>query len=137
MFKKEFNVTQSYTLSNKEKKDILKKLKNLDNGLYIDHILSKFSPMTLEKTNLNKMRVLRFENNPLFFEYSENQFLPTIYLLNMFPSIIKKVCLIYDDTDSYLENGADLMLKGVLNRVEIKKNNFHLNEVFSVITTNG
>ena len=137
MFKKEFNVTQSYTLSNKEKKDILKKLRNLDNGIFIDYIQSNFSPMTMEKTSLNKMRILRYENNPIFFEYLENQFLPTIYLLNTFPCLIKKICLIYDETDSYLENGADLMLKGVLNRAELKKTSFHLNEVFAVLTTNG
>ena len=137
MFKKEFNVTQSYTLSNKEKKDIIKKLKTIDNGFFIDYIQSNFSPMTIDKTSLNKMRILKFENNPLFFEYLENQFLPTVYLLNMFPMLMKRVCLIYEDTDSFLENGADLMLKGVLNRVELKKTNFHLNEVFAVQTTNG
>ena len=137
MFKKEFNVTQSYTLSNKEKKDIIKKLKTLDNAIYIDYIQSNFAPMSIDKTNINKMRLLKFENNPLFFEYLENQFLPTIYLLNMLPMLMKRVCLIYDETDSFLENGADLMLKGVLNRVELKKTNFHLNEVFVVQTTTG
>ena len=137
MFKKEFNAAQSNTISNKDKKDILKKLKTIDNTKAIEYIQSNFSPLTMEKLSINKMKILKFENTPIFFEYQEDIFLPTIYLLNMFPSIIKKICLIYGETDTYLENGADLMLKGVLNREDLKKTNFHLNDVFAVQTDNG
>jgi hypothetical protein len=56
----------------------------------------------------------------------------------MFPDLIKNISFIYDETDSFLENGADLMLKGVLNKEDIKKNrNFKLNELFSVATVSG
>ena len=56
----------------------------------------------------------------------------------MFPQLIRYKAIIFDETDSYLDNGADLMLKGVVNREIIKKEiNFRLNDIFIVETTSG
>ena len=62
-----------------------------------------------------------------------------VYIIKIGKNIIKNVCIIYDETVSYILNGADLMLKGVLNRAEIKNSdkNFSLNEMFYVQTVSG
>lgn len=141
MFKHELTSTQSYVLSKKEKKDLLKKLGINFNSQNVQYIQNNFNgTMTSYKVSINnsKKRIIFYENNPIFFEYDNDVFYPTVYLLNQFPELIKKITIIYDETDSYLDNGADLMLKGVLNREEIKKNlQFKLNDLFAVITTSG
>jgi predicted ribosome-associated RNA-binding protein Tma20/translation initiation factor 1 (eIF-1/SUI1) len=141
MFKHELTSTQSYVLSKKEKKDLLKKLGINFNSQNVQYMQNNFNgTMTSYKVSINnsKKRIIFYENNPIFFEYDNDVFYPTVYLLNQFPELIKKITIIYDETDSYLDNGADLMLKGVLNREEIKKNlQFKLNDLFAVITTSG
>lgn len=143
MFKNDFKLTQSYPLSKKEKSDILKKQKTLLE-IYdieiLEYIFKNIDNITAQKVAMEnqKKRILIFENNPIFFEYDKEIFYPTVYLLNMFPDLIKKKAFIYDETDSYLDNGADLMLKGVINREDIKKNvPFRMNDVFMVITVSG
>ena len=54
-------------------------------------------------------------------------------------NIIKNCALIYDATVEYIVNGADLMLKGVINRKDIKENEkpFKLSDLFYVQTETG
>lgn len=138
MFKNEFKVTQSYIVSKKEKKDIAKKLTLFYSKNVMDYIVANFDEITLHKTTLNKKRILTYQNNPIFFEYDNDTYYPTVYLLNMFPDMLVKKAIIYEETDTYLDNGADLMLKGVLNRAELKKEvSFRLNDLFSVQTVSG
>lgn len=139
MFKNDFTTSQSYILSKKEKKDLFKKHHLRYDSKILDYINKNFETIYMYKTNLNKKRVLTYENNPIFFEYDNDLFYPTVYLLNMFPNLIaNKKAIIYEETDSFLDNGADLMLKGVLNREDIKKNiSFKLNDLFVVQTTSG
>ena len=140
MFKNELAISQIYTLSKKERKDLLKKLGINYNKEIVEYIGNNFNNMTILKTPIgnSKRRIVIHENNPILFEYDNDVFYPTVYLLNMFPQILNRFALIYEETDSYLDNGADLMLKGVLNREDIKKNvSFKLNDLFVVITTTG
>jgi predicted ribosome-associated RNA-binding protein Tma20/translation initiation factor 1 (eIF-1/SUI1) len=141
MFKHELTSTQSYVLSKKEKKDLLKKLGINYNTQCVQFMQNNFNgTMTSFKVSINnsKKRIIFYENNPIFFEYDNDVFYPSVYLLNQFPELIKKIAIIYEETDSYLDNGADLMLKGVLNREDIKKNcQFKLNDLFAVITSAG
>lgn len=96
------------------------------------------SVWSVTKSSQNKKRVILYDSNPFLFEYDNDVFMPTAYLLNIFPNMLKRKCFIYDETDSYLDNGADLMLKGVLNKDEIKvKDNFKLNDIFAVQSASG
>jgi predicted ribosome-associated RNA-binding protein Tma20 len=140
MFKNELNPSQSYIFSKKEKKDFFKKLGTFYNKETIESISSKLDgTYVCQKATIanSKRRIIFYENNPIFFEFDNDNFYPTIYILNMFPNLIRNFALIYDETDSYLDNGADLMLKGVLNRADIKNSNFKLGELFIVVTMSG
>ena len=107
---------------------------------------TNFKDMSIHKGNIqNKKRNVIFEgNNPILFEYDKELYYPSVYLLQMFnaglcENIIKNCALIYDATVEYLVNGADLMLKGVINRYEIKNNEkmFKLSDLFYVQTETG
>lgn len=138
--KNELTLTQSYILSKKEKKDFTKLLKPLYDYEAVEYIFNSFEKIQISKISLenSKKRIMSYEGNPIFFEYSNDTFYPTVYLLNMFPDLMNKKAFIYEETDSYLANGADLMLKGVLNRDEIKKKGmFKLGDPFYVQTLTG
>ena len=146
MFKNDISFTQSHPLSKKEKKEIFKTLKNLFNEEYLNYMLNNFKDMSIHKGNIqNKKRNVIFEgNNPILFEYDKELYYPTVYLLQMFNAglclnIIKNCALIYDATVEYIVNGADLMLKGVINRKDIKENEkpFKLSDLFYVQTETG
>ena len=146
MFKNDISFTQSHPLSKKEKKEIFKTLKNLFNEEYLNYMLNNFKDMSIHKGNIqNKKRNVIFEgNNPILFEYDKELYYPTVYLLQMFNAglclnIIKNCALIYDATVEYIVNGADLMLKGVINRKNIKENEkpFKLSDLFYVQTETG
>ena len=146
MFKNDISITQSHPLSKKEKKEIFKTLKTLFNEEYLNYMLNNFKDMSIHKGNIqNKKRNVIFEgNNPILFEYDKELYYPTVYLLQMFNAglcfnIIRNCALIYDATVEYIVNGADLMLKGVLNRKDIKNNEkpFKLSDLFYVQTETG
>jgi predicted ribosome-associated RNA-binding protein Tma20/translation initiation factor 1 (eIF-1/SUI1) len=136
MFKNEITTTQSNILSKKDKKDLCKKWTLLYDNKCLNYILKEFNELTIYKTNL-KRKIISYEGNPIFFEYDNDLYYPSVYLLNYFPNFVKRKCIIYDETDSFLDNGADLMLKGILNRYEFKKLSFKLNDVFAVQTITG
>lgn len=146
MFKNDISFSQSHPLSKKEKKEIFKSLKNLFNEEYLNIMTNNFKDMSIHKGNIqNKKRNVVFEgSNPILFEYDKEIYYPTVYLLQMFnaglcENIIKNCALIFDATVEYIINGADLMLKGVINRNLIKNNdkNFKLNDLFYVQTETG
>jgi len=138
--KNELITTQTYILSKKEKKEFLKQLKISFDAEAVEFIFNNFDKMTISKISLenSKRRIISYESNPIFFEYANDAFCPSVYLLNMFPDLMNKRAIIYEDTDSYLANGADLMLKGILNREDIKKKgSFKLGDLFYVQTISG
>jgi len=146
MFKNDISFTQSHPLSKKEKKEIFKTLKSLFNEEYLNYMLNNFKDMSIHKGNIqNKKRNVIFEgNNPILFEYDKEIYYPTVYLLQMFNAgigfnIIKNCALIYDATVEFIVNGADLMLKGVINRKDIKENEkmFKMSDLFYVQTETG
>ena len=146
MFKNDISFTQSHPLSKKEKKEIFKTLKSLFNEEYLNYMLNNFKDMSIHKANIqNKKRNVIFEgNNPILFEYDKEIYYPTVYLLQMFNAgigfnIIKNCALIYDATVEFIVNGADLMLKGVINRKDIKENEkmFKMSDLFYVQTETG
>ena len=146
MFKNDISFSQSHPLSKKEKKEIFKSLKTLFNEEYLNIMNTNFKDMSIHKGNIqNKKRNVIFEgSNPILFEYDKEIYYPTVYLLQMFnaclcQNIIKNCAVIYDATVEYIVNGADLMLKGVLNRNDIKNNDimFKLSDLFYVQTTSG
>ena len=101
--------------------------------------MKNFQNWTLHKISGGKKRIIFCDGNPLFYEYDIDLFYPTIYILNSFPNLLgNRICLIYDETNSFLNKGADLMLNGIINREEIKKSiRFKLNDVFIVQTVSG
>jgi predicted ribosome-associated RNA-binding protein Tma20 len=138
MFKNDQKISQSYVMSKKEKKDLGKKLIVSYNKEAIDYLVNKFEELTIHKISNTKKKIITYQNDPILFEFDNDLFFPTVYLLNYFPDMITRKALIYRETDSYLDNGADLMLKGVRNREHIKKNvSFRLNDLFSVQTETG
>ena len=107
---------------------------------------NSFKDLTIHKGNIqNKKRNVIFEgSNPILFEYDKEVYYPTVYLLQLFnagigENIIENFALIYDATVEYIINGADLMLKGVINRENIKNNDklFKLGDLFYIQTVTG
>ena len=146
MFKNEINFSQSHPLSKKEKKEIFKTLSLKYEDEYIKYMISNFNELSIQKGNIqNKKRNVLFNgNNPILFEIDKDKYIPTVYLLQYFNlglgiNLIKNVCIIYDATVEYILNGADLMLKGVINRNQIKNSerNFGLEDIFYVQTQSG
>ena len=146
MFKNDISLNQSHPLSKKEKKEIFKSLKNIFKEEYLNIMLSSFKDMSIHKGNIqNKKRNVIFEgSNPILFEYDKELYYPSIYLLQLFnagigENIIPNYALIYDATVEYIENGADLMLNGVINRNDIKNSekSFKLGDLFYVQTNTG
>lgn len=146
MFKSEISFTNSHQLSKKERKDICNNLLIKYDKDYVEYINLNFKNMSIQKGNIqnHKRNVVLYENNPILFEYDIKYYIPTVYLLQYFNfgpgnNLFKNVCIIYDETVSYLLNGADLMLKGVLNREKIKKSekNFTLGELYYIQTVSG
>lgn len=146
MFKSEISFTNSHQLSKKERKDICNNLLIKYDKDYVEYINLNFKNMSIQKGNIqnHKRNVVLYENNPILFEYDIKYYIPTVYLLQYFNfgpgnNLFKNVCRIYDETVSYLLNGADLMLKGVLNREKIKKSekNFTLGELYYIQTVSG
>ena len=146
MFKNDISLNQSHPLSKKEKKEIFKSLKNIFKEEYLNIMLSSFKDMSIHKGNIqNKKRNVIFEgSNPILFEYDKELYYPSIYLLQLFnagigENIIPNYALIYDATVEYIENGADLMLNGVINRNDIKNSEktFKLGDLFYVQTNTG
>lgn len=144
MFKNEIVFTQSHPLSKKERKEICSLLQYKFDKDITEYISLNFKSLTIQKGNIgNHKRNLIFnDSNPILFEYDNKVYYPTVYLLQMCNygigrNIINKVALIYDATVEYIENGADLMLKGVLNINEIKDSKFELNDLFYVQTITG
>ena len=146
MFKNDISLNQSHPLSKKEKKEIFKSLKNIFKEDYLNIMLSSFKDMSIHKGNIqNKKRNVIFEgSNPILFEYDKELYYPSIYLLQLFnagigENIIPNYALIYDATVEYIENGADLMLNGVINRNDIKNSekSFKLGDLFYVQTNTG
>ena len=146
MFKNDISFTQSHPLSKKEKKEIFKSLNGLFNEEYLNYMTTNFKDMSIHKGNIqNKKRNVIFEgSNPILFEYDKEVYYPTVYLLQMFnaalcQNIIKNCAVIYDATVEFIINGADLMLKGVINRNDLKNNDimFKLNDLFYVQTETG
>ena len=147
MFKNKIILSHSHPLSKKEKKDIVKQLKSsykyAENDL--NYILTSFNEMKIQKASVQNKKInIIFEGQyPIFFEYDKNMYLPTVYALEMFnrpPStLLKNIVLIHDQTSEFLLNGADLMLKGVLNLSELKNSvsNFPMGEPFFIETTSG
>lgn len=145
MFKNEISFTNAHNISKKEKKDILSILSKTYSQEYIDYMNLNFKTLSIQKGNVSnhKRNFIFYENNPILFEYDIKYYLPTVYLLQLLSkgianNVLHKVCLIYDATVEYILNGADLMLKGVLNRNEIKSGfNFSLGDIFYVQTISG
>ncbi len=139
MFKNEISLTQSYVLSKQEKKELAKVLSKSYDVKHIDYIIKNFQNLSFHKMSGSKKRILFYDNNPIFFEFDMDVFYPTVYLLNMLPNLMQeRKCYIYDETDGFLAKGADLMLKGIINRLDLKKNGkFKLNDIFCVETLSG
>ncbi len=78
MFKKDEKFNQNYDLSNKERKDIIKKLiTNFSlNKNILEYILKNLTEMSCEKTSMKK-RIISYKGNPILFEFDKELFLPT------------------------------------------------------------
>lgn len=146
MFKNSLTFTQSHILSKKEKKEIISSL--LNNIIYdkriINYISNNFKEIIIKKANISnkKRNIIFYENNPIFFEYEKDSYYPTLFILQYFnmdigKNLIKNFCLIYTDTTKFIINGADLMLKGIINRNLFNNINFNLGDLFYVQTEKG
>lgn len=144
MFKNKIVFTQSYPLSKKERKEICATLRWKFDKDIIEYISTNLKTMTIQKGNIMnyKRNVIFNESNPILFEYDTNIYYPTVYLLQMCNfgigrNIITKVALIHEATVEYIVNGADLMIKGVINRTAIQQSRFNINDLFYVQTDTG
>lgn len=137
MFKKDFNISNISIMSNKERKEfIVSKLKiKYDCSIIEDYLCSK--KWSSAKFSGSKKKIILYNEEPIFFEYDKDIFFPTVYLLNMIPHFVKNTCIIFPDTDSFLDNGADLMWKGILNKDIIQNTSFQLSTLFKVTTIDG
>lgn len=139
MFKKQFQTSSTNVLSKADRKEFYnKKIKNsfLNNTELIEQYLFEYKWYVVKLSGIKKYFIMTCINNekiPLFFEYDKDVFYPTVYTLNLIPDLIKdRICLIYPETNLYLENGADLMIKGILNFDIIKSLKFNLGNLFKV-----
>lgn len=132
-----FTISQTNIMSNKDRKEFINY--HLKKSYQIDEIEKHFfnSKWSISKLSGSKKRIVFFESDPIFYEYDKDIYYPTIYALNIIPNLIKNVCYIHPETDSFLNNGADLMCNGIINYQEIKSSKFMLGSLFRVTTSKG
>uniref|UniRef100_A0A1I7WWI8 PUA domain-containing protein n=1 Tax=Heterorhabditis bacteriophora TaxID=37862 RepID=A0A1I7WWI8_HETBA len=112
MFKKPFTVKKNTNMRNSEVRKLLKRLPSavvdeFDKKVQIAHV-------KLMAFNNTTMNVYTFDKNPMFFDFdSDDVLFPTVYfswkLPAMFPTLV-----VHEPVFTYLQNGADLMLPGVI-----------------------
>uniref|UniRef100_A0A1I7YNW4 SUI1 domain-containing protein n=1 Tax=Steinernema glaseri TaxID=37863 RepID=A0A1I7YNW4_9BILA len=111
MFKKPFTVKKNTNVRSSERKKFLSRLDDVV-GTAIGK--SQLAIATITGFTGNRMNLYVFERQPLFFEFDgENQLFPTVYLTWLTEAFCP-VLYVHENVFEFLENGADLMLPGVL-----------------------
>lgn len=136
MFKKHYKITTQSILSSKDRKKLFSELqKQFDKESIVQ--LNKLSPeMYVQKVEKSKIVIYRNALNPLFVAPISNEnIFPTIYALDLFPNLVKQVFYISDDVLYFIENGANLMWKGVINFYQLQ--HFNSDELVSIRLISG
>uniref|UniRef100_F1KYL4 Ligatin n=1 Tax=Ascaris suum TaxID=6253 RepID=F1KYL4_ASCSU len=134
MFRKSFVVKSNTNMRNSDRRKLLSRLH------FADRISSKAQVAHVRLLNSNgvPLNVYTFDKNPLLFEMEDDPNLyPTVYFTWISPESFPCL-LVREQVLSFLENGADLMLPGVIYRrgafPEFERN---YPVTISVVTNNG
>ena len=135
MFKKPYKLSTQSILSTKDRKNLISQLqKQFD--LKPASSVSILTEWKVKKIEKSKVLIYTDQINPLFVDSTSNHNLfPTLYAFNFFPDLVKWVFYICPTVSKFIENGANLMWKGVLNFEEI--GNFKVDDLAVVRTTLG
>ncbi|TKR63427.1 hypothetical protein L596_027261 [Steinernema carpocapsae] len=111
MFKKPFNVRKNTNVRSSDRKKLLARV-----GEDVAAAIGKTQLAIVAITNFNnvRMNLYVFDRTPLLFEIAgEGTLYPTVYL-TWLTSEACPIIYVHERVFEYLENGADLMLPGVL-----------------------
>ncbi|CAJ0932265.1 unnamed protein product, partial [Mesorhabditis belari] len=112
MFKKPFNIKSNTNLRNSDCRKLLKRVEpGVAEALPKKAIVSHVKITTFNEALLN---VYLFDRVPLFFDDNPDGYLvPTVYAAWAYPECCP-ILVVHQEVFGYLENGADLMLQGVI-----------------------
>ncbi|CAD6195280.1 unnamed protein product [Caenorhabditis auriculariae] len=115
MFRKPFNTKKNTNLRNSDTRKLINRLKEeLENELVLIEKKSQVAQVKIVNYQGDAMNLYLFDKTPMLFDFSESGVVyPTVFFLWSFPKSYP-VILVHEPVLQYLENGADLMLPGVL-----------------------
>ncbi|XGW12300.1 hypothetical protein V3C99_013197 [Haemonchus contortus] len=136
MFRKPFSVKKNNNMRNSDVRKLLQRLPPEVGELIPKKALvahAKF--VTFNGANLN---VYLVDKDPMFFDFdAEGVLFPTIYCTKMAPTAFPML-LVHEPVLAHLQNGADLMLPGVIRNHDLPIREFARGDVVTIsILTNG
>ncbi|VDO55047.1 unnamed protein product [Haemonchus placei] len=136
MFRKPFSVKKNNNMRNSDVRKLLQRLPPEVGELIPKKALvahAKF--VTFNGANLN---VYLVDKEPMFFDFdAEGVLFPTIYCTKMAPTVFPML-LVHEPVLAHLQNGADLMLPGVIRNHDLPIREFARGDVVTIsILTNG
>ncbi|CAB3411174.1 unnamed protein product [Caenorhabditis bovis] len=115
MFRKSFNVKNNTNLRNSDVRKLFQRLgEEVPDGLPTLDKKAQIAKVKIVDFLDDTMNVYLFDKVPMLFEFSETGVVyPTVFYMWQFPKAYP-VLLVHEPVLQYLENGADLMLPGVI-----------------------
>uniref|UniRef100_A0AC34RDZ5 SUI1 domain-containing protein n=1 Tax=Panagrolaimus sp. JU765 TaxID=591449 RepID=A0AC34RDZ5_9BILA len=110
MFKNPFKIKSNTNIKTSDRKKLISKLGEDCSDLFGK---SPFSIAVATLSNDETINLYICEKQPLYFEPAKNQLYPTVYLGWLAPKAFPTL-FVSEEVFHYLQNGADLMLPGVI-----------------------
>ncbi|CAI2346089.1 unnamed protein product [Caenorhabditis sp. 36 PRJEB53466] len=114
MFKKPFNIKKNTNQRNSDSRKLFNRLKDEVNANTNINKKGQVAQVKIMNSEGTQMHIYTVDKVPMLFDFSEaGNIYPTIYYLWNNPKAFP-VIICHDPVFGYLENGADLMLPGVI-----------------------
>ncbi|RCN43181.1 hypothetical protein ANCCAN_10826 [Ancylostoma caninum] len=135
MFKKQFGVKKNTNLRNSDTKKLLQRLSpTFGDVLPKKAQYAQAKIITFNGTTLNLYIV---DKEPMFFDFDAAGVLfPTLYFTWIAPTVFPML-VVHEEVLHYLENGADLMLQGVIRREMIPLYEFNRGDAVTISVLTG
>uniref|UniRef100_A0A914DS19 SUI1 domain-containing protein n=2 Tax=Acrobeloides nanus TaxID=290746 RepID=A0A914DS19_9BILA len=138
MFRKPFTVKNNANVRSSDRRKILSRLQSEEQNSINSLLKMQVSVLRVVNFQGISVNVYLFDKEPFLFEIDhDSTIFPTVYMLWKFPRLFPTI-FIGEQVMSFLENGADLMLPGVILWEEIPFPSFKKGAAVSIATiSNG
>ncbi|ETN81701.1 hypothetical protein NECAME_08326 [Necator americanus] len=136
MFKKPFTVKKNTNLRNSDTKKLLQRLSSAFGDILPKK--AQYAQAKIVTSNGTTLNLYIVDKEPMFFDFDAAGVLfPTIYFTWIGPAVFPML-VVHEQVLHYLENGADLMLQGVIRKELIPLYEFNSGDAVTIsILTDG